>query len=366
MPFRRGLRAQPGSTSAGRAPIRPTQMRLPGSTGIPKCRISPPARTIPAGPTSRRSTTAEAPTTSSSSAPCAHEHVQRVGDRRLLVRRQRSGGSSSPVSAVTRALGRVDRFLRDALLQPGQLGRDQPDLQRPERMQRQRRRSLAGQRHGHVEQRAGHREGNHLDGRHHVARGDHGVVGQRADREASSTALIRSIFARVHPQQAGRLGGQVDPSGGGAAAGEQGSDERLGQPVGADVLGHVPRFEPCGDHLVDARRRAARRSPPRRAPSPCGSSAPRAGGECALIAPLASARGMGPNLTRLASWREPRRAGRRQSRRGSRARSRARSPPRCRGRPGRECARAPRRRGPSARRRPRRAAWVRREPSAPI
>ncbi len=61
MPFSFGLRAHPGSTSAGRAPIRPTQMRLPGSTGIPKCTISPPARTMPAGPTSRRSTTAEAP-----------------------------------------------------------------------------------------------------------------------------------------------------------------------------------------------------------------------------------------------------------------------------------------------------------------
>ena len=46
--------------------------------------------------------------------------------------------------------------------------------------------------------------------------------------------------------------------------------------------------------------------------------------ECALIAPLASARGTGPNLTRLASWREPRHGGRRQSRRGSRARSRGR------------------------------------------
>jgi len=71
MPFSFGLRAQPGSTRAGLVPMRPRQIRLPGSTGMPKCRISPPARTMPEGPTSRRSTTAEAPTTSSRSAPCA-------------------------------------------------------------------------------------------------------------------------------------------------------------------------------------------------------------------------------------------------------------------------------------------------------
>ena len=71
IPFNTGLRAHPGSTSAGLSCSRPTQIRLPGSTGMPKCRISPPARTMPAGPTSRRSTTAEAPITSSISAPSA-------------------------------------------------------------------------------------------------------------------------------------------------------------------------------------------------------------------------------------------------------------------------------------------------------
>ena len=102
IPFRLGLRAQPGSTSAGFSPIRPRQIRLPGSTGMPKCRISPPARTIPAGPTSRRSTTAEAPITSSRSAPAATSpsSARPIASSWCA---QRTGGSSEPVSAVIRA-----------------------------------------------------------------------------------------------------------------------------------------------------------------------------------------------------------------------------------------------------------------------
>ena len=83
------------------APIRPRQIRLPGSTGMPKCRISPPACTMPAGPTSRRSTTAEAPTTSSRSAPCeiSASSALPIGASSCGVR---SGGSSEPVSWVIR------------------------------------------------------------------------------------------------------------------------------------------------------------------------------------------------------------------------------------------------------------------------
>ena len=101
MPLSFGLRAQPGSTSAGRVPIRPRQIRLPGSTGMPKCRISPPARTMPEGPTSRRSTTAEAPTTSSRSAPweISDSSALPIGASSCG---ECSGGSSEPVSAVTR------------------------------------------------------------------------------------------------------------------------------------------------------------------------------------------------------------------------------------------------------------------------
>ena len=95
IPFRLGLRAHPGSTNAGLSPIRPRQIRLPGSTGMPKCRISPPARTIPAGPTSRRSTTAEAPMTSSRSAPSPTRPSQRPADRFLLMRAKRPEAATS-------------------------------------------------------------------------------------------------------------------------------------------------------------------------------------------------------------------------------------------------------------------------------
>ena len=101
MPFSFGLRAQPGNTKAGLFPIRPTQIRLPGSTGMPKCTISPPARTMPAGPTSRRSSTAEAPITSSMSAPAASKPSS-AGATDSSSCGQRTGGSNEPVNCVIR------------------------------------------------------------------------------------------------------------------------------------------------------------------------------------------------------------------------------------------------------------------------
>src|SRR6266851_1238454 len=60
-PFSLGERAQPGRPSTGTPSSRPSRMRLPGSTGMPKCSIVPPHSLIAAGMTSRRSTIAEAP-----------------------------------------------------------------------------------------------------------------------------------------------------------------------------------------------------------------------------------------------------------------------------------------------------------------
>ena len=101
IPFSFGLRAHPGSTSAGLSPIRPTQIRLPGSTGMPKCTISPPASTIPAGPTSRRSSTADAPITSSRSAPCASNPCNARPTASGWCA-DLTGGSREPVSALIR------------------------------------------------------------------------------------------------------------------------------------------------------------------------------------------------------------------------------------------------------------------------
>ena len=103
MPLSLGERAQPGSTSDGMPSIWPRQIRLPGSTGIPKWSITPPARTMPAGP---------------DIAPVHHrrgardqQHLrarppepgERVGDRPGVSWRQRSGGSMVPQSPSTRS-----------------------------------------------------------------------------------------------------------------------------------------------------------------------------------------------------------------------------------------------------------------------
>ena len=57
----------------GTSPSRPSIMRLPGSTGMPRWRTSPPAETSAAGMTSPRSTMADAPKTRMGSTPLRHE-----------------------------------------------------------------------------------------------------------------------------------------------------------------------------------------------------------------------------------------------------------------------------------------------------
>ena len=73
-PFSFGERAQPGAPITGLPASEPMRSRLPGSTGMPKCSTRPPAASIAAGITSRRSAMAEAPKTtinSASDAPSA-------------------------------------------------------------------------------------------------------------------------------------------------------------------------------------------------------------------------------------------------------------------------------------------------------
>ena len=69
---------------------------------MPKCSMAPPARMIAAGPISRRSTTADAPATSSSSAPALRRRVSASATGPSSCR-TRSTGSSVPISASTRA-----------------------------------------------------------------------------------------------------------------------------------------------------------------------------------------------------------------------------------------------------------------------
>ena len=84
-PLTLGERAQPGRPSTGRSPMRPSSSRLPGSTGMPKWRTSPPQAVIAAGITSRRSVMAEAPAMSSISG-AVHRPDGRGRDRRSCAR----------------------------------------------------------------------------------------------------------------------------------------------------------------------------------------------------------------------------------------------------------------------------------------
>ena len=87
-----------GSTSAGLPPIWPRQIRLPDLPALPKCRISPPARTIPAGPTSRPVHHRRGTDHQQQVRPRRRKVVQRAADGFLVMRasdrRQQGAGES--------------------------------------------------------------------------------------------------------------------------------------------------------------------------------------------------------------------------------------------------------------------------------
>ena len=95
----------PGVRRSGRG-----RSGCPGSTGMPKCRISPPAaddagraRRRAGPPPPRRRPPAAC------RRPARHQLFQRLGDRRLPHAAHASGGSSEPVSPVDPRCGRLDR-----------------------------------------------------------------------------------------------------------------------------------------------------------------------------------------------------------------------------------------------------------------
>ena len=100
-PLTLGERAQPGRPSTTCSPTWPRSSRLPGSTGIPKWSIRPPAATIAAGITSRRSRIAEAPwirgSRSRDRAPRIAARARRSHDRSVL--RGRAGSRAPAASA---------------------------------------------------------------------------------------------------------------------------------------------------------------------------------------------------------------------------------------------------------------------------
>ncbi|MGY4293862.1 hypothetical protein ACVWXN_001957 [Bradyrhizobium sp. i1.4.4] len=107
-PFSTGERAQPGAPSTGTPPARAISSKLPGSTGMPKCSISPPIPVTAAGMTSRRSAIADAPNTMTSSAPSPSNSLIAADSARSSCCTRRSAMMLAPAgasrSAVTRSV----------------------------------------------------------------------------------------------------------------------------------------------------------------------------------------------------------------------------------------------------------------------
>ena len=74
-PLSLGERAQDGTPITGTSPSAPNIIRLPGSTGMPRCNTLPPARVTAMGITSPRSVMADAPNTRMGSQPEAFMSV---------------------------------------------------------------------------------------------------------------------------------------------------------------------------------------------------------------------------------------------------------------------------------------------------
>ena len=102
-------------------------MRLPGSTGMPKCSIVPPTASTAAGITSRRSAIAEAPNTMHELGAGLEHLVERARERRGLVRHAPLGDDRAPRGREP--IERHPQRLLDHLVgEAGQHGRDDADL----------------------------------------------------------------------------------------------------------------------------------------------------------------------------------------------------------------------------------------------
>ncbi len=167
-PFSFGERAQPGAPTTACPPRRPISIRLPGSTGMPKCSISPPTASIAAGMTSRRSAMAEAPNTMISSAPLLRTSVDGAGERRLLVRHALLGDDAGAGRRDARG-GDLQRLVDHLRRQTRQQRRDDADLL--DRIRRDADDRLGARRFGHrlVARGGGDGEGDDLHRRDHLA-----------------------------------------------------------------------------------------------------------------------------------------------------------------------------------------------------
>ena len=186
------------------------------------------------------------------------EALQRAADRPSPRCAQRTGGKQRAAQRGDALFGDGHGLLGGAVLQPGQLGRHQAHFEGMERVQRQWRRALPRQRLHHGQHGAGDRERDHLDGGDQILLRHHRVVGQRADGQRLVDGVQAVDLGRIDAEQAGGLGGEVDPAGGGTRAGDQRRHQGRGQAVGRDILGHVAGFQ-AGANDLRAAGRAQRR-----------------------------------------------------------------------------------------------------------
>ena len=108
----------------------PTSMRLPGSTGMPKCSMRPPIASSAAGMTSRRSAIAEAPNTMTSSAPCSSTSSSARASAAARAAPGARRRSSAPAGASRSAV--ILQCLVDHLsAKAGQQRRDDADFAHP-------------------------------------------------------------------------------------------------------------------------------------------------------------------------------------------------------------------------------------------
>ena len=237
---------------------------LPGSTGMPKCSIWPPACSTAAGITSRRSTMTEAPCTSTISAP----DVDGGGDEQAQARRryasQRSSDTSAEPSAVSRASVTCAGLVENAFLQPRQPRLDQRDPARREGGDPQQRSAFGRE----ARRRASTASSGTANGMiltvATICRGSTTAKGGKVPSvTASSTRLSRSSRSRSNTRRprasANRLARPVKA---GAAVTFAPADGG-GDPVGRLVLAQIARIEPRRDDIGRPRPRRSPRHRPR-------------------------------------------------------------------------------------------------------
>ena len=163
-------------------------------------------------------------------------------------------------------------------------------------MQRQRRAALARPAPRRPPARAGHRERNDLHRRDHVLRRHHGVIGQRADGERFVDEFRRSILAVSTRSRPGASAARLTRPVAARRARRAAARPRASASRSAAMSSGTSPGSSRATITRRGRPHAGRPAAARRAANPCGSCVRRPAGECAMMAPRASSSGNAPNF----------------------------------------------------------------------